>query len=358
MTNGWRILISAPYARPCIERYRRVLEAAGCEVVVACATERLDEEQLLALLPGVHGIICGDDRLSARVLGAAPDLRVISKWGTGIDSIDVAEAERRGIVVRNTPNAFSEPVADTVLGYVLVLARQLDRMNADMHDGQWRKPQLRALAEQTMGIVGVGNCGRAVARRAAAFGLRLLGADIAEIAADVRRATGLEQVPLETLLRESDVVSLNCTLTPSSFHLIEPRRAGADETERLPHQHLPGPRGGGTSARGCATGAPARGRRARRVRGGAIARRQPPAFAAELLARSAQREQQHCGCRAGPREHHPGAAGVAREERGPEPMRRLGLRRIQVGRRSLECFSIVRSGRLQPAFVGPPTSLR
>ena len=145
---------------------------------------------------------------------------MISKWGTGIDSIDVAEARRRGIVVCNTPNAFSEPVADTVMGYVLVLARQLDRMNADMHHGRWQKPQLRALAEQTLGIVGVGNCGRAVARRAAAFGMRLLGADIVEIAPDVTRATGLEQVPLETLLQEADVVSLNCTLNPSSHHLL------------------------------------------------------------------------------------------------------------------------------------------
>jgi D-3-phosphoglycerate dehydrogenase / 2-oxoglutarate reductase len=154
------------------------------------------------------------------VLAAAPDLRVISKWGTGIDSIDVAEAGRRGIVVCNTPNAFSEPVADTVMGYVLVLARQLDRMNADMHLGKWDKPQLRALAEQTLGIVGVGNCGRAVARRAAAFGMRLVGTDIVEIAPNVTRATGLEQVPLEILLQESDVVSLNCTLNPSSFHLL------------------------------------------------------------------------------------------------------------------------------------------
>jgi len=93
-------------------------------------------------------------------------------------------------------------------------------MNAEMHRGTWQKPQLRALGEQTMGIVGVGNCGRAVARRAAAFGVRLLGTDLVEIPGDVKRATGLEQVPLETLLRESDIVSLNCTLTPSSFHLI------------------------------------------------------------------------------------------------------------------------------------------
>jgi phosphoglycerate dehydrogenase-like enzyme len=216
----WRVVVSAPYARPCIDRYREVLERAGCDVVVACATERLEEDELIALLPGVHGIICGDDRITARVLDAASSLRVIAKWGTGIDSIDVGEARRRGIVVCNTPNAFSEPVADTVMGYLLVAARQLDVMNADMHRGSWRKPQLRALNEQTLGIVGVGNCGRAVARRAAAFGMRTLGADIVEIPGEVRRATGLRQVPLATLLRESDVVSLNCTLNPSSFHLM------------------------------------------------------------------------------------------------------------------------------------------
>jgi D-3-phosphoglycerate dehydrogenase / 2-oxoglutarate reductase len=130
-----KVVVSAPYARPCIERYRSRLEAAGCEVVEALATERLEEDQLLEVLPGAQGIICGDDRITARVLAAAPDLRVISKWGTGIDSIDVEEARRRGIVVCNTPNAFSEPVADTVMGYVLVAGRQLDRMNVEMHQG-------------------------------------------------------------------------------------------------------------------------------------------------------------------------------------------------------------------------------
>jgi D-3-phosphoglycerate dehydrogenase len=215
-----KVVVSAPYARPCIDRYRRTLEAAGCDVVVACATERLDEDQLLEVLPGAQAIICGDDRITARVLAAAPDLRVISKWGTGIDSIDVGEARRRGIVVCNSPNAFSEPVADTVMGYVLLAGRQLVRMNADMHQGVWRKPQLRALGEQTLGIVGVGNCGRAVARRAAAFGMHLLGADIVDIDRIVKKTTGLEQVSLHTLLREADIVSFNCTLNPSSFHLL------------------------------------------------------------------------------------------------------------------------------------------
>jgi len=216
----WRVILSAPYAMTCVERYRQELAAAGCDVVVVDVRERLEEDDLIELLPGAHGIICGDDRISARVLDAATDLRVISKWGTGIDSIDVAEARRRGIAVCNTPNAFSEPVADTVMGYVLLSVRQLDRMNADMHAGLWRKPQLRSLSEQTLGIVGVGHCGRAVARRAAAFGTRLLGADVVEIDRQTRAATGLVQVPLETLLREADVVSLNCTLNPTSFHLL------------------------------------------------------------------------------------------------------------------------------------------
>ncbi len=220
----WRVVVTAPYARPCIDTYRQVLEAAGCDVVTACATERLDEEQLLELLPGTHGIICGDDRMTARVLAASPDLRVISKWGTGIDSIDIGEARRRGIVVCNTPNAFSEPVADTVLGYALMATRQLDRMNDDMHRGIWRKPQLLSLSEQTLGIVGVGNCGRAVARRAASFGARILGADVVDIDAHVMETTGLEQVPLETLLSTADIVSLNCTLNASSRHLLNAER--------------------------------------------------------------------------------------------------------------------------------------
>jgi len=216
----WRTLITAPYFLPVVEDYRSQLESAGLELVLADVRERLSEAELLPLVPAIDAAICGDDQFTERVLEAAPRLKVISKWGTGIDSIDVGEARRRGIVVCNTPNAFSEPVADTVMGYVLLAGRQLVRMNADMHHGVWRKPQLRALGEQTLGIVGVGNCGRAVARRAAAFGMHLLGADIVDIDPLVKEATGLEQVSLHTLLREADIVSFNCTLNPSSFHLL------------------------------------------------------------------------------------------------------------------------------------------
>ncbi|MGH7460742.1 MAG: phosphoglycerate dehydrogenase, partial [Longimicrobiales bacterium] len=135
----WQVLISAPHALPVIDRYREELRKGGCDITVRPPVERLEESDLLPLVGEIDGIICGDDRITARVLAAAPRLRVISKWGTGIDSIDLAEATRRGISVRNTSNAFGEPVADTVLGYLLLFARQLDRLSADMHAGLWQR---------------------------------------------------------------------------------------------------------------------------------------------------------------------------------------------------------------------------
>ena len=123
--------------------------------------------------------------------------------------------------MRNTPNAFSEPVADTVLGYVLVLARQLDRMNADMHDGRWRSRSCEPLPSRRWASSASATAAAPWPGEPPPSACGSWAPTVVAIAADVKRATGLEQVPLDTLLRESDVVSLNCTLTPSSFHLID-----------------------------------------------------------------------------------------------------------------------------------------
>lgn len=215
-----RILVSAPYAMPVIGMYRERLGAAGCDVVVAPVRERLSEDELLPLVGDVDGVICGDDQFTARVISAAPHLKVISKWGTGIDSIDREAARRAGVRICNTPGAFSEPVADTVMGYLLLFARQLPAMNGTIRAGRWEKPQLVALGEQVLGVVGVGNCGKAVVRRARAFGMRVLGSDIVDMPPEFVRETGVEMVPLAELLRASDYVSLNCDLNPMSFHLM------------------------------------------------------------------------------------------------------------------------------------------
>jgi len=221
MNSKYTILISAPYFIPYLERFRPLLEEYGLELLVANVQERLSEDELLEFAGQYDGTICGDDFYSSRVLEAcAPRLKVISKWGTGIDSIDQVAAQRLGIQVKNTPNAFTMPVADTVMALMLAFARHVPWMDKAMKTAHWEKIPGRALSECTLGVIGVGNCGKAVIRRARSFGMRLLGNDIVEIAPDFVLENGVRMTNLEELLSEADFVSLNCDLNPTSYHLV------------------------------------------------------------------------------------------------------------------------------------------
>lgn len=215
------ILFSAPYMIPFLNRFRPVLESYGLELLVAPVRERLNEEDILQYAGQFDGVICGDDRFTARALAAcAPRLKVISKWGTGIDSIDQQACASLGVKILRTPNAFTLPVADTILGYILAFARRQPWMDRAMKAGEWEKIPGRTLAECTLGVVGVGTIGKAVIRRARAFGMKLLGNDIVEIDHVFLLENGVEMTSLPDLLGRADFVSLNPDLNPSSYHLI------------------------------------------------------------------------------------------------------------------------------------------
>jgi len=215
------VLVSAPYIIPIIDRFRHVFEEHRLNLIIADVHERLSEEQVLAYAGQFDGTLCGDDLYSAKVLEAcAPRLKVISKWGTGIDSIDQQAARRLGIKVCRTPNAFTLPVADTVLGYILAFARHHPWMDRDMKAGNWEKIPGLALSECTLGVVGIGNIGKAVIRLGRAFGMHILGNDIIEIDPDFVLENRVEMTSLDELLRRSDFVSLNCDLNPTSYRLI------------------------------------------------------------------------------------------------------------------------------------------
>lgn len=216
-----RVLVTAPYMQPVIDRFRGRFEEHGIELIVPPVNERMSEDELLRWIGDVDGVIAGDDQVTERVLRAAPRLKVLSKWGTGIDSFDRDACASRGVAIRNTPDAFSQPVADSVLGYAICMLRQLPAMDRAIRAGEWaKKPKGRSLSECTLGIVGVGNVGKAVARRAKAFGMRLLGHDPLDMPPAFLAATGTEMVELEALLAEADVVTLNCDLNPTSFHIM------------------------------------------------------------------------------------------------------------------------------------------
>lgn len=222
-----QVLMSAPYMLPFLDRFRPVFEHYGIKLLTPEVNERLEESELLALAGQFDGTVCGDDRYTRKVLEkCSPRLKVISKWGTGIDSIDKSACEDFGIRLMNTPNAFTLPVADSVLGYMLTFARQQLWMDKAMKGGVWKKIPGRSLSECTLGVIGVGNVGKAVLRRANAFGMTLLGNDIQPIARDFLFENKVKSVPLDQLLAESDFISVNCDLNPTSFHLINRETLG------------------------------------------------------------------------------------------------------------------------------------
>lgn len=215
------VLLSAPYMLTDRERFVSLLQKLNFQVITPELEERMEERDLLEYAGSFDGTICGDDRYSAQVLEAcSPRLRVISKWGTGIDSIDAEACEELGILIGNTPNAFTLPVADSVLGYILAFARRQPWMDRAMKKGVWEKIPGHSLSETTLGVIGVGNVGKAVIRRADAFGMKLLGNDIRDVEPDFIAEHRVEMVDLGSLLSRSDYVSVNCDLNPTSRNLL------------------------------------------------------------------------------------------------------------------------------------------
>jgi len=215
------ILVSAPYMLPELKRFRPVLEFYDLELIVPEVHERLSEEEILSYAGKFDGTVCGDDRYSRRVIEAcSPRLKAISKWGTGIDSIDQAAAEDFGVMVGNTPNAFTVPVSESVMGYMLAFARQIPWLDSAIKAGQWIKINGKTLSESTLGVIGVGNVGKAVLRRARGFGMTLLGNDIIEIEPDFLLENNVEMTDLDDLMSRADFISVNCTLNATSRHLI------------------------------------------------------------------------------------------------------------------------------------------
>ena len=217
----WKVLVTAPYIQPVIDNYRVTFEKNNIELVISPVNERLTEGELLKWIEDVDGVICGDDQFTKKVLRAAKRLKVISKWGTGIDSIDKDEAEKLGILVCNTPKAFTDPVADTVLGYILSFARQIPWADKEMRSGKWEKRSCIALRNKVLGVIGVGNIGKAVIRRAKGFGMQVLGNDIKQISQDFIKGTLM--LTLDKLLHEAYFISIDCDLNPTSYHLIGKR---------------------------------------------------------------------------------------------------------------------------------------
>ncbi len=194
------------------------LAAAGVSFDMYPVKQFLTEEELLPILGGYDGMIAGDDELTARVLEAGlPRMKVISKWGVGLDSINLEAARRLGIRVYNSPGAFGEAVAEVALGYMLMLGRHLGTIDRRVRAGGWPKPEGEGLMDKVLGLVGLGAIGRGIARRAIPFGMRITAS---EARTDVAPEDGVVIAPLGQVIEKADYLCLACNLTTENRHII------------------------------------------------------------------------------------------------------------------------------------------
>jgi len=179
----------------------------------------LGEDELIPLLKDCNGCIAGVDYFTARVMSNAPRLKVISRYGTGVDRVDLAAARAGNIVVCNTPGANSQAVADLTFGLLLSLARRIPILDGQTRKGQWPRSNGIELHGKTLGILGLGAIGKAVARRAGGFSMRVIACD-PFIDKEYAESNSITEVDFDALIRKSDFLSLHLPLTEQTRHVI------------------------------------------------------------------------------------------------------------------------------------------
>lgn len=200
-------------------RLKTMLEAAVGRVIYNPTGKPLSSAEVAALLPRVDGYIAGLDGIDRAALASADRLKVIARYGVGVDCVDLAAAQEKGIIVTNTPGANSVSVAELAIALMLALVRQVPEAVKATRMGKWPRLSGISLEGKTIGIIGLGAIGKLLAHRLSGFDCKLLAYDPYPDPA-FAAAHHVSLLPLEDLLPQSDIVSLNLPLLPETYHLV------------------------------------------------------------------------------------------------------------------------------------------
>jgi D-3-phosphoglycerate dehydrogenase len=218
-TQTYRVLVASRSFGPnCPDAVERMKEA-GCELIPNDLGRAPTEEELLERVGNIDVLISGTEPVTERVLAAASNLKVISKHGVGYENIDLEAAKAHGIPVAVVGGAIVDSVADMALALLLAAARKIPQGNTSVRDGKWKRMVGVELREKTIGIVGLGQIGKGVCRRAKGFGMHVLAFDVYQDE-QFAKNWNVHYVTMEELLANSDFVSLHAPVSPETRYLI------------------------------------------------------------------------------------------------------------------------------------------
>lgn len=202
----------------------------GFNIITNPHRRKLTEDEIMELLGNdAVGLIAGIEPLTERVLQTAQHLKVISRCGAGLDSVDLDAAHKLGISVLNTPEAPAQAVAELTMGFILALMRQIKPIDQAVRNGQWPRTQGRLLAAQTIGILGLGHIGRRVARLCQAFEATVIAHDpyASQVPPDVTL------VPFELLLATADIITLHLPYSADTHHMLNAKAFAAMKPDAI-----------------------------------------------------------------------------------------------------------------------------
>lgn len=218
--SGYRVLVTPTSFGKDDPALKATLEKTVGEVIYNAKNLPLPASELASLVKDIDGYIAGLDQIDASVIGAGNRLRVIARYGVGVDRVDLKAATKKGIVVTNTPGANSVAVAELTIALMLTLGRQVCKADQATRRGEWPRFSGIGLRGKTVGLVGFGSIGREVASRLRAFGSRILVSD-PHVEREMVERCGVELVSLDELLRSSDFVSLHASLNPATERMVD-----------------------------------------------------------------------------------------------------------------------------------------
>jgi D-3-phosphoglycerate dehydrogenase len=216
----FNILVTARSFANTPGEHHEYLRQHGCQLDLRAPSHPYSADQLAEIIPGHDGVILGLDACDASVIARADKLLVISRYGVGVDAVDLEAAAHHGVAVTNTPGANTIAVAELTIGLLFSLARQIPLVAGAARQNIWKRPTGWEITGKTLGIIGYGSIGREVARRALGLGMTVLVHDPFWKG----EASPVESVDLEMLLARADVVTLHSALSPETTNLINADR--------------------------------------------------------------------------------------------------------------------------------------